>query len=241
MISVENLEKHFKDKLVLNKINFHVSQGEVVGLLGENGAGKTTLLRLMSTLLVPTNGKIKIQGLDTVKQQQEVRRKIGILFGGETGLYQRLTARENIYYFGRLHSIPNKEMEGKLLELARYFSFESFLDQKVGGFSRGMLQKVAIARSLIHDPDLILLDEPTTGLDVTSAHGVRKLISDLKEKGKTVIFSSHIMEEVTKLCDRVIILHNGRILYDGGLQALFAAEKTEDLEKIFMMRIGGVE
>ena len=138
---VKNLEKHFKEKSVLNNINFHVNQGDVVGLLGENGAGKTTLLRLISTLLVPSEGSIKVQDFDTVKQQREVRRKIGILFGGETGLYQRLTARENIYYFGQLHNMPSEEMENQLLQLARYFSFESFLDQRVGKFSGGCDKK----------------------------------------------------------------------------------------------------
>ena len=240
MIRVENLEKSFNKKDVLKKISFTVDKGEVIGLLGENGAGKTTLLRLLSTLLKPSGGALRVAGFDTVKQQEQVRKSIGVLFGGETGLYQRLTARENIYYFGQLYKMPADQMEARLMELAHYFAFESFLDRKVGEFSRGMLQKVAIARSLIHDPEVILLDEPTTGLDVTSAHGVRKLIFDLKEQGKTVIFSSHIMEEVEKLCDRVVMLHNGIILYDGGLQNLFEKEGTDDLERIFMARIGGV-
>lgn len=240
MISVHSLEKSFQEKKVLDKISFQIKKGEVVGLLGENGAGKTTLMRLISTLMVPSAGKIIVDGLDTVKQQQEVRKKIAVLFGGETSLYQRLTARENIYYFGRLYNMPEKEMERRLEGLASYFSFESFLDRRVGGFSRGMLQKVAIARCLIHDPDIVLMDEPTTGLDVTSAHGVRKLIADLKVQGKTVIFSSHIMDEIDKLCDRVIILHNGEILHDGDLQLLYEREQSDDLEKIFMEKIGGV-
>lgn len=239
MIKVEKLEKGFKKKDVLKQVSFEVGRGEVVGLLGENGAGKTTLLRLLSTLLKPSGGTLRVAGYDTVKQQDQVRKNIGVLFGGETGLYQRLTARENIYYFGRLYKMPQDRMEGRLMELARYFAFESFLDQKVGEFSRGMLQKVAIARSLIHDPEVILLDEPTTGLDVTSAHGVRKLIFDLKQQGKTIIFSSHIMEEVERLCDRVVMLHGGVILYDGGLETLFEKEGTDDLERIFMARIGG--
>jgi len=241
LIKVEGLEKRFSKKEVLKNISFSVGKGEVVGLLGENGAGKTTLLRLLSTLLQPTRGTLHVAGFDTVKEQEQVRKKIGVLFGGETGLYQRLTARENIYYFGRLYHMPAKQIENRLMELAEYFSFVSFLDRKVGEFSRGMMQKVAIARSLIHDPEVILLDEPTTGLDVTSAHGVRKLIFDLKEQGKTVIFSSHIMEEVERLCNRVIMLHNGNILYDGGLAELFAKEGTDDLEEIFMTRIGGMD
>jgi sodium transport system ATP-binding protein len=238
LIIIENVSKSFKTKKVLEQVSLTVRRGEVIGLLGENGAGKTTLLRMLSTVLAPTEGTIRVAGFDTVRQQLEVRRRIGILFGGETGLYNRLTARENIYYFGHLYEIPRARLDENVSRLVHYFGLDAFLDKKVGEFSKGMRQKVAIARSVIHDPDIILLDEPTSGLDVTSAFGMRNLIGDMKARGKTIVFSSHIMEEVKKLCDRVVMIHHGKVKFDGPLEPLFAEREMEDLEHIFMSMIG---
>src|SRR5699024_7171261 len=177
-------------------VSFHIEHGSVVGLLGENGAGKTTLLRMISTILEPTSGDIFIDSKQIKDDAMYVKRSIGVLFGSETGLYDRLTARENLQYFARLFNISKQETKARIDDLANRFGMRDYLDRKLSGFSKGMRQKVAIARTLMHDPDVILLDEPTTGLDITSANLFRELIHQLSQEGKTIIFSSHIMEEV---------------------------------------------
>lgn len=238
MIEVQQVSKVFKDKKQVvhasKHISFSVAQGEVVGLLGENGAGKTTLLRMIATLLEPTEGAIKIAGYDTVQQPFEVKRRIGVLFGGETGLYERLTARENLEYFATLYGLSQHEAKVRLEALAVQFGMKDYLDRKVGGFSKGMRQKLAIARTLIHDPEIILFDEPTTGLDITSANIFRQLIHQLRREGKTIIFSSHIMEEVKLLCESIILIHKGELVYHGTLEKLYQEEQNDDLNYIMM-------
>lgn len=240
MILLEGVTKKFKDVSAISNLSMEVRQGEVVGLLGENGAGKTTTLRMISTVLTPTSGRILVDGLDTVQHPEEVRRRVGILFGGETGLYEKLTARENIAYFGRLYGLEERTIRTRTDELAERFDMTGFLDRKVGGFSKGMRQKVAIARSVVHDPVVVLLDEPTSGLDITSANMFRRLVQEFRAEGKTILFSSHIMSEVERLCDRAMILHRGQMQYSGTLEELFAAQGSRDLDEIFM-KIVGVE
>ncbi|MFS0862619.1 ATP-binding cassette domain-containing protein [Fredinandcohnia sp. 179-A 10B2 NHS] len=241
MIQINEITKQFKDKKVyitaLKHVTFTVKQGQVVGLLGENGAGKTTLLRTIATLLTPTSGNVSVGGYDTLKNPEEVKKNIGVLFGGETGLYDRLTARENLEYFAALYGLSKHETKVRIDELARMFGMRDYLDRKVGGFSKGMRQKVAIARTLIHNPEIILFDEPTTGLDITSSNVFRQLVHQLKREGKTIIFSSHIMEEVSMLCDSVAMMHKGELIFHGDLEELYKKEGNSDLNYIFMSKL----
>lgn len=242
MIEIQEVTKRFKDKktivTALNNVSFTIEKGEIVGLLGENGAGKTTLLRIIATLLQPTEGHVKVAGFDTVRNPNEIKQKIGVLFGGETGLYDRLTARENLEYSAGLYGLSKQETKARIDELGKMFSMSVYLDRKVGGFSKGMRQKVAIARTLIHNPEIILFDEPTTGLDITSSYVFRKLIHQLKQEKKTILFSSHIMEEVAMLCDSVAMIHKGELIYHGDLEHLYEVENTHDLNEIFMSKLG---
>jgi sodium transport system ATP-binding protein len=241
VITINEVTKQFKDKkkyvTALKHVSFSVKQGEVVGLLGENGAGKTTLLRMVATLLTPTDGKIMVAGYDTQENANQIKHKIGVLFGGETGLYDRLTAKENLVYFATLYGLGKHETKVRIDELAKMFGMRDYLDRKVGGFSKGMRQKVAIARTLIHNPDIILFDEPTTGLDITSSNVFRQLVHQLKREGKTIIFSSHIMEEVSMLCDTVAMMHKGELVYHGNLEELYRSEGSSDLNYIFMSKL----
>ncbi|SER01902.1 ABC transporter ATP-binding protein [Piscibacillus halophilus] len=241
MIEINEVTKRFQDKkkyvTALKHVSFTVEEGEVVGLLGENGAGKTTLLRAIATLLHPTDGTIKVAGYDTVKQPNDIKKKIGVLFGGETGLYDRLTARENLEYFASLYNLSKHETKVRIDELTKMFGMRDYLDRKVDGFSKGMRQKLAISRTLIHEPDIILFDEPTTGLDITAANVFRQLVHQLKQQGKTIIFSSHIMEEVQMLCDSVAMIHKGELIYHGNIEKLYEEENNEDLNYIFMSKL----
>ncbi|WP_100334074.1 ABC transporter ATP-binding protein [Bacillus alkalisoli] len=241
MIEIREVTKKFQDKKIyvtaLKHVSFNINKGEVVGLLGENGAGKTTLLRTIATLLTPTDGKVTVADYDTVKNPDHIKKKIGVLFGGETGLYDRLTARENLEFFATLYGLSKHETKVRIDELAKMFGMRDYLDRKVGGFSKGMRQKVAIARTIIHNPDIILFDEPTTGLDITSSNVFRQLVHQLKREGKTIIFSSHIMEEVTMLCDTVAMMHKGELVHHGSLESLYEEEGSKDLNYIFMSKL----
>lgn len=241
MIEVKDVSKRFKEIAAVQHVSFRVEAGEVYGLLGENGAGKTTTMRMMATVLSPTEGDIEISGFSVRQQPLEVRRRIGILFGGDVGLYSRLTARENIAYFGRLYGLEQARLEERIGSLSRMLEMDAFLDRRVGAFSRGMRQKVAIARTLVHDPDVILLDEPTTGLDVTAATIFRRMVGKLQEEGKTILFSSHNMGEINKLCKRVALMHKGKLRFAGGLDALREEFGTKDLDDIFMAVVEGSE
>jgi sodium transport system ATP-binding protein len=241
MIEINEVTKKFQDKkkfvTALKHVSFSVKKGEIVGLLGENGAGKTTLLRTVATLLTPTEGSIQVAGYDTIKNPNEVKKRIGVLFGGETGLYDRLTAQENLEYFAALYGLSKHETKVRIDDLSRMFGMRDYLDRKVGGFSKGMRQKVAIARTLIHNPEIILFDEPTTGLDITSSNVFRQLVHQLKREGKTIIFSSHIMEEVTMLCDTVAMMHKGELIFKGDIESLYRTEGSQDLNYIFMSKL----
>ena len=241
MIKINEVSKQFKDKqkyvTALKHVTFEVQKGEVVGLLGENGAGKTTLLRTIATLLTPTEGNVLVGVYDTVKNPNDIKKRMGVLFGGETGLYDRLTARENLEYFATLYGLGKHQTKVRIEELAKMFGMRDYLNRKVGGFSKGMRQKVAIARTLIHNPDIILFDEPTTGLDITSSNVFRQLVHQLKREGKTIVFSSHIMEEVSMLCDSVAMMHKGELVYHGNLEDLYQSEGSDDLNYIFMSKL----
>ncbi|NTV89789.1 MAG: ATP-binding cassette domain-containing protein [Clostridiales bacterium] len=234
MISVKNLTKKFNGFTAVDDISFNIERGEIFGLVGENGAGKTTTLRMLATMLKPTSGGASMKGFDIEGEPEKVRANIGILFGGETGLYDRLTAAENISYFGELNDMSRAEIKKRIDYLSRFFNMEDYINRKAGKFSKGMKQKVAFARSIVHDPDIMLFDEPTSGLDVTAINNVHDFILECKTEGKTVIFSSHSMSEVEKLCDRIGIIHKGRMVFSGSFDELSGKYGERDLEEIFL-------
>ncbi|KYH33294.1 putative ABC transporter ATP-binding protein YxlF [Clostridium tepidiprofundi DSM 19306] len=238
MIKVENLKKKFKNVEAVKGITFHVNEGEIVGLLGENGAGKTTTLRMLATMLKPTDGTAYVNGYDIIKESSKVRGEIGILFGGEVGLYDRLSARENIKYFAELNGMTKHAIDERIDVLADMLDMKEYIDRRVGKFSRGMKQKVAIARSIVHNPKVMLFDEPTIGLDVTSSNIVQEFILKCKNEGKVIIFSSHSMKEVEKLCDNIVIINKGSIVEEGTIENFRQKYNNDDMEEIFMRLVG---
>lgn len=238
MIEVINLTKQFKEVKAVDNLNFNINEGEIVGLLGENGAGKTTTLRIISTMIKCTSGTVKVSGFDINKEPSKVRNEIGILFGGEVGLYDRLTARENIKYFAELNGMTKEAADKSIEDLSDRLEMKEYLDRRVGKFSRGMKQKVAIARSIVHEPKVVLLDEPTAGLDVTSSRLIHDFIKHCKKENKAIVFSSHSMQEVEKLCDRIIIIHKGKMLEQGTIDELKQKYNNDDMEEIFMSLVG---
>ncbi len=221
MLEVNNVSKVFKkgDKefVAVDSLNFSVKAGEIFGLIGTNGAGKTTTMRMIATTLKPSAGNIKVCGFDTVKQDEQVRNNIGILFGGDTGLYDRLTARENIRYFGELNGMDEYEIEKQIELLSQAFGLKDYLDRRCGNFSRGMKQKTSFARAIIHNPQVMLFDEPTSGLDILASEEVLDFIKQCKKMGKTILLSSHNMQEVEELCDRALIIDKGQTKVQGTL------------------------
>lgn len=238
-LQVKGLTKKFKDFTAVDEVSFEVRDGEILGLLGENGAGKTTTLRMIATMLKTSAGTAIIDGHDVNREPAAVRRSIGILFGGEVGIYDRLTARENIMYFAQLAGLSKQEANENIEKLIRDFNMEEYIDKKAGKFSRGMKQKVSIARSIVHNPNVMLFDEPSTGLDVSATRSVQQFILNCKKDNKAVILSSHSMYEVEKLCDRVAIINKGKIVDVGTIQELKDKYDEQDLEELFIMLIGG--
>jgi len=238
VIEVTNLSKQFKEVKAVDNLNFTINDGEIVGLLGENGAGKTTTLRIISTMIKCTGGTVKVNGVDINKEPSKVRSQIGILFGGEVGLYDRLTARENIRYFAELNGMTKDAADESIKKLSEELQMEEYMDRRIGKFSRGMKQKVAIARSIVHEPKVILLDEPTAGLDVSSSRLIHEFIKNCKKQNKAIVFSSHSMDEVQKLCDRVIIIHKGKMVEQGTINELKEKYNSDDMEQIFMNLVG---
>lgn len=238
MIEVKNLSKSFKDVQAVKGVSFTVNKGEIVGLLGENGAGKTTTLRMLATMLKPTEGNAKINGYSILDNPQKVRGEIGILFGGDVGLYDRLTVVENIKYFAQLNGMNPKEAEDSINYLVEELELKDYMTRRVGKLSRGMKQKVSIARSIVHKPTVMLFDEPTTGLDVTAAKLVHDFILNCKKQNKAIIFSSHSMQEVEKLCDRIIVINKGSIIDEGTIEYFKNKYESESMEEIFIRLVG---
>jgi len=238
LINILNLTKQFGEVTAVNEVSFQVNRGEIFGLLGENGAGKTTTLRMLATMLKPTSGTAKLAGYDLLTQPGQVRSCIGILFGGESGLYDRLSAAENIAYFGRLNNMEEGQLKERIKELTKVFNMEEYIHRKAGKFSKGMKQKVAFARSIVHNPDIMLFDEPTSGLDVSAIRNVHEFIIDCKSQGKTIILSSHTMSEVEKLCDRIGIIHKGKLVALGSIEELKERYEGKALEEIFVELAG---
>jgi sodium transport system ATP-binding protein len=214
-------------------VSFRCEPGKIFGLLGGNGAGKTTCLRLLATILRPSSGDAAVAGFDVVTQPERVRANIGFLSTG-TALYERLTARELVEYFGRLHGLSDDVLRPRLDALFAALDMNEFRDGRCGKLSTGMKQKVSIARTIVHDPAVMIFDEPTHGLDVLAARAVVGFIRECRARGKTVIFSTHVMSEMEKLCDTIAIMHHGRIRAEGSLAQLRERFGCEDLEDIFI-------
>jgi sodium transport system ATP-binding protein len=243
MIEARHLTKTFRDKKrgelrAADDITFRVEPGQIYGLLGANGAGKTTTLRLLATLLQPTSGSATIAGFDVVRDAQKVRANVGFL-AASTALYGRLTAREMIAYFGQLNGLPDADIRARTKRIADDLDMHEFLDRRCEKFSTGMKQKTSIARTLIHDPAVMIFDEPTLGLDVMTARAIVKFVRDCRNRGKTVIYSTHVMSEVEKLCDTIGIIHGGKLLAEGTLAGLRATHGEQDMEEIFVKIVGG--
>lgn len=239
MIEVRNVTKNFKDAKVVDSISFTVSPGEIVGLLGENGAGKTTTIRMISTMLQISKGEILVNNINVKKEPEKVRGEIGILFGGDVGLYDRLTGKENIKYFADLHGMSKSYANKRIEELNKRFGMEEYINKPVAKYSRGMKQKISITRAIIHAPSTMLFDEPTTGLDVGASRLIHEFILNCKKEGKAILLSSHSMKEVEKLCDRVIIIHKGCIIENSKIELLKDKYDTNDFEEIFVNLVGG--
>lgn len=237
MIEVQGLSKSFGQVKAVQNISFSASNGQITGLLGPNGAGKSTTLRMLYTLLKPDSGSARIDGFDVTTSPLEVQSRIGVLSDAQ-GLYLRLTTRENIRYFGRLHSLNGEALERQIDKLIRLLDMEPIADRRTEGFSSGERLKVAIARALVHDPGNVLLDEPTNGLDVTSTRAMRQFIIRLRDEGKCILFTSHIMQEVAALCDRIVIISDGRIAAQGAPEELLRRTGKENLEDAFIAAIG---
>jgi len=237
MIVVDQLVKSFRDLRrgevrAVDQVSFHAGAGEILGLLGPNGAGKTTTMRILCTVLKPTGGSAKLAGFDVATQPSEVRQNIGFL-SANTALYDRMTAWELVDYFGRLYGLGDERLKQRMDEVFTALQMNDFRDLLVSKMSTGMRQKVSIARAIVHDPPIMIFDEATLGLDVLVARAVLKTVEELKAQGKCILFSTHIMREVEKLCDRVAIISKGRIQAIGTLSELRETHGEHDLEELF--------
>ena len=246
MIEVQKLRKTFQDRKrgeipAVKDVSFTCRPGKVFGLLGRNGAGKTTTLRMLATILVPTSGTATVAGHDIVRHPADVRRSIGYL-SGETKLYDRLTGRDLLEYFGALAGMGKSAIRARIVELTEPFELQEILIKRVGKMSTGMKQRLSISRVLFHEPQVLIFDEPTAGLDVIGARTVLNLVQDLKRKGRTVIFSTHIMTEAERICDEIAIIEQGEILAQGTLDSIKRQGGHASLEDAFIdivQRTGG--
>jgi sodium transport system ATP-binding protein len=237
MIQVQQLHKAFGSKVAVNDVSFSARDGEITGLLGPNGAGKTTTLRMLYTLIKPDRGRISVDGLDSVTQPLEVRRRLGVLPDAR-GLYKRLTARENVEYYAQLQKMEPAVVRRRLESLTQTLGMGDIIERRVEGFSQGERVKTAIARALVHDPRNVVLDEPTNGLDVMSTRSLRDFLRQLKAEGRCVLFSTHIMQEVAALCDQIVIIADGRVVADGTPESLRESAHEQSLEEAFVKIIG---
>jgi sodium transport system ATP-binding protein len=240
MIEVKDLHKAFGSVHAVNGVSFTARDGEITGLLGPNGAGKTTTLRMLYTLMTPDSGQVLVDGIDAAADALAVRRLLGVLPDAR-GLYKRLTARENIDYFARLHGVPEDQLVARREALIGALEMEDIAARRTEGFSQGQRVKTAIARALIHDPRNVILDEPTNGLDVMATRAMRRFMHKLKDEGRCVLFSSHIMQEVAALCDRIVVIAHGRVVADESPDALRAQTGEANLEDAFVKIIGSDE
>ncbi len=242
MIAMDNLRKQFtsgrgrqaRTVVAVDGMTLHAQDGVITGLLGPNGAGKTTSLRMLVGLVTPDSGTIRVDGIDMREDPQGVRARLGVLSDAR-GLYPRMTARENIVYHGRLHGVADDVAQARCEHLGRLLEMESLLDRRTDGFSQGERMKTALARALVHDPDNIVLDEPTNGLDVVATRALREALRVLRdETGKCIVFSTHIMQEVERLCDRVVVVSRGKHVADGTVASLCEQAGCDDFEDAFV-------
>jgi sodium transport system ATP-binding protein len=245
MIEARQLTKVFHDRKrgeirAVDGVSFTCRPGQVYGLLGANGAGKTTTLRLLATLLRPTAGSARVAGFDIATEPERVRASVGFL-ATSTALYGRLTARETITYFGRLNGLSAEVIAARITQLAEELEMQEFLDRRVEKYSTGMKQKTSIARTVVHDPAVLVFDEPTVGLDVMAARAIVRFVRRCRDRGRTVVYSTHVMSEVGKLCDIVGIIHHGRLVAEGTLAQLQERYGERDMEEIFVKAVGGEE
>jgi sodium transport system ATP-binding protein len=240
MIQVRDLRKSFGTVKAVDGVGFEARDGAITGLLGPNGAGKTTTLRMLYTLMTPDAGSVVVDGIDAAQDPLSVRRRLGVLPDAR-GLYKRLTARENIDYFGQLHGMPRDEIDRRRETLVDILDMRDFADRRTEGFSQGQRVKTAIARALVHDPRNVVLDEPTSGLDVMATRSMRDFMRRLRSEGRCVLFSSHIMQEVAALCDRIVVVARGRVVADATPEELREAAGEANLEDAFVKVIGSNE
>jgi sodium transport system ATP-binding protein len=241
MIHVHELTKHYSDLrrgqfVALGGISFHARPGQIYGLLGPNGAGKTTALRILSTVLRPTGGMASINGYNVVTQPDQVRRQIGFM-SANTAVYDRMTGWEMVEYFGRLHGIAQDTLRGRMETLFERLQMNDTRDILGAKMSTGMKQKVSVARAIVHDPPVLIFDEATAGLDVLVARALLNTVAELRDHGKCIVFSTHIMREAERLCDRIAIVHRGHVLAEGTLEELRDRHHQSDLEELFFQLI----
>ena len=240
MIEACGLHKAFGDVRAVDDVSFVARDGEITGLLGPNGAGKTTTLRMLYTLMRPDDGQVRVDGIDAAVDPMAVRRRLGVLPDAR-GLYKRLTARENIAYFARLQGLDPATRDARIAALSAALEMDDILDRRTEGFSQGQRVKTAIARALVHDPRNVILDEPTNGLDVMATRAMRLFMRRLRDEGRCVLFSSHIMQEVGALCDRIVVIARGRVVADASPDALREQTGCDSLEDAFVRVIGSEE
>ncbi len=233
MIEVKAISKSFGEVQAVKEVTFAAPDNQITALLGANGAGKTTSLRMIYSLIKPESGQVLIDGIDPNEEPEKARSLLGVL-PDTRGLYMRLTARENIAYFGRLHGMNDEKIESRTNSLVADLRMEDFIDRKTEGFSQGQRVKVAIARALVHDPKNIILDEPTNGLDVMSTRGVRAFLKKEKERGKCILFSSHVMQEVSAVSDEILVIHDGVVCASGTESELHELTAKDNLEDAFV-------
>jgi sodium transport system ATP-binding protein len=237
VIRVENLHKRFGTVTAVDGVTFTAADGKVTGLLGPNGAGKTTTLRMLYALMRPDEGIIEVDGIDAVKQPQQAQGHLGVL-PDVSGLYPRLTPREHIEYYGALHGLSGQVLRDRMAHLLTLLDMNAIADRRTQGFSHGERTKVALARAVVHDPRNVILDEPTNGLDVMSTRAVRDIIRAFRAEGRCVLFSSHIMQEVSALCDNIIVIARGRVVASGSPDDLRAQTGRQNLEDAFVALVG---
>ena len=240
MIEVRDLHKSFGKVVAVDGVSFRANDGQITGLLGPNGAGKTTSLRMLYTLLKPDRGQVLVDGVDAAVDPGAVRRRLGVL-PDSRGLYKRLSSRENIRYFGQLHGLDEATIAARTESLCKALDMGDIIDRRTEGFSQGQRVKTAIARALVHDPRNVILDEPTNGLDVMATRAMRRFLHQLRDEGRCVLFSSHIMQEVAALCDRIVIIAHGRVVAEGTADELRAQTGESNLEDAFVKAIGSEE